>query len=352
MGAVRDQLVSEIEAEVAAGRLHDWWTQTDELMEEYDNHRPLQEGWEGARVRVHGDDENTDDDSFDEDESDEGEDGGGDDGRDGGAAACPASGAAGGPAPGVAAGPMPVVAGGAALGVAACPSLVHATCPAPDPSTAAPPPPLEDVALTPAVAHPANGPPPLPPPEEDAEDNTTPVAYPASDATTSKAYGTVSPRVPRASTAAPPPWPPAEASAEDEAAKKMRDRYGEGILTCYRRCIEMAKQAGERTLLADLQERLRQAEKKNQTFEHQRAEVQYLCALRIERANELRAHVARERAEDAKLRAAQHKEKMELQEAMRLRDQERVKAAKAAVDAAKTKMSLQASKEKATFLLS
>ena len=48
--------MQEIEAEVAAGRLRDWW-QYPELLEDYDEHEPLCEGWDGAKTQVLGSEE-------------------------------------------------------------------------------------------------------------------------------------------------------------------------------------------------------------------------------------------------------------------------------------------------------
>ena len=304
MGAVRAQLVSEIEREVAAGRLTDWWTQTDGLVEDYDNHRPLPEGWEGVRARL-GDDD--DGDTSDEGDGDWGSDDWGDDDGYGGDAPWPAL--------GVAASPVP----GDGAGAAACPASAVAACPAssvairlePDASTCAPP--------------------PLPPPESPLAEQRL-VILPS--------LGGDHPLLPADSVA-------------DEADEQLFEGalFGEGSLSCYRGCIELARDAGDRALLALLQERLRQVEKKNHMFVQQRGEVLYLRALRIERDREVRAHIAREREEDAKLRHAQHKEKMELHEAMGKRDQERVKAHQAGVAAAEAKAALDARKKKATPLL-
>ena len=56
MNAVRDQLRLEIESEVKAGRLRDWWQYPD-ILEPYDEHEGLHEGWEGAGVTVLSDDD-------------------------------------------------------------------------------------------------------------------------------------------------------------------------------------------------------------------------------------------------------------------------------------------------------
>ena len=56
MPTLRAQLVKEVQGEVKAGRLTDWW-QYPELLEPYDDHPPLDDGWEDADPLVHPDDD-------------------------------------------------------------------------------------------------------------------------------------------------------------------------------------------------------------------------------------------------------------------------------------------------------
>ena len=56
MPALRDQIVAEVNADVASGELHSFW-QYAEILEPYDDHPPVRGGFEDAEAEVHEDDD-------------------------------------------------------------------------------------------------------------------------------------------------------------------------------------------------------------------------------------------------------------------------------------------------------
>ena len=67
MNELRDQIKQDIDSEVSNGSLTSWWQYPD-VLESYDNHRPLREGEEMAEVVIGGDGPDDDDDGDDKDD--------------------------------------------------------------------------------------------------------------------------------------------------------------------------------------------------------------------------------------------------------------------------------------------